>query len=97
MVENMFKITTVLISALLLMSGCTVFEEMQKDWINRNCNPNGAFNAGLTDGMSAGKMPNRYFADACPVDHEYLNSLYLKGFSKGLKSRPTEINVNNKS
>lgn len=76
------------------LSGCTLLEEMQKDWINQNCNPNSAYNAGLSDGMTSGKMPNRHFADYCPADHEYLNSLYLKGFSKGLKSRPTEVNVN---
>lgn len=71
-----------------------MLEEMEKDWIRRNCNPNSAYNAGLTDGMTQGTLPNRSYADRCPKDQDYLNSLYLDGFRKGLKARPTEININ---
>ena len=89
----MWKRLVLLCCAPLMITSCALLDQIEREWIEQNCNSNGAFNAGLRDGMQAGIDPRINFAANCPVNKDELNHLYLKGFAKGLKARPTEIKV----
>ena len=76
-----------------LLSGCVTLEEQRQQWLAENCNPQAAYTNGLTDGLKSGSMPNNY-GNSCMSNQASIGGSYLKGFTKGLESRPKEINVN---
>ena len=84
----------VLGACLMTLTGCAALEQMHEQWVRENCNPQAAFNNGLSDGLSPGAMPKRSYADSCPVNQPMLNEAYMRGFSQGLEKRPQQININ---
>lgn len=78
---------------LLSLSGCAALEQMHQDWLRENCNPPAAYNRGMTDGLTPGRMPDSY-AKSCPSNNAAINDAYMRGFTEGLRSRPQEININ---
>ena len=84
----------VLIVITLFLSSCATIEEWNKEWVQKNCNPAAAYNAGLTQGLTPNMTPASDFAGRCPVNNVAINGAYLKGYSEGIKSRPQEITIN---
>lgn len=89
----MIKSAVGIILAAWLLSGCSAIEQMKQDWIRENCNPSAAYNNGMRDGLSPGRMPERNYASWCYSDRSVINAAYMQGFSKGIKARPQEVNV----
>lgn len=79
-----------LILITFFLSSCATIEE----WIQKNCNPAAAYNAGLTRGLTPNTTPAADFAGNCPANNVAINGAYLKGYSEGIKSRPQEITIN---
>ena len=80
----------------ITLSGCVTLEEQRQQWLAENCNPQSAYTNGLTDGLRPGASPNNY-GNSCMMNQASIGGSYLKGFTKGLESRPKEINVNNQT
>lgn len=89
----MKKIIGLLIASLAL-SSCASFEQWHKEWLVKHCTVEAGYNSGLTDGLTAGKMPDQDYANQCSANNNAINHAYLSGFSEGMKSRPQEININ---
>lgn len=81
---------------LVTLSGCVTLEERRQQWLAENCNLSSAYSNGLTDGLQSSTMPNNY-GNSCPSNQAQISGVYLRGFTKGLESRPKEVNVNNQT
>lgn len=80
--------------ATLSISGCSMMEQMQRDYLIRHCNPNNAYAEGMTDGLTPDKMPDTNYAGECDTNKNELNQTYMTGFEKGLVSRPQHVDIN---
>lgn len=81
---------------LVTLTGCVTLAEQRQQWLAENCNLSAAYSNGLTDGLKSSTMPNNY-GNSCPTNQDQISGVYLRGFTKGLESRPKEVNVNNQT
>ncbi len=77
---------------LITLPGCATLEKMHERWLAENCNVTSAYSNGLTDGLKPDSTPNNY-GNSCPANQYEVGVAYLRGFTKGLESRPKEIHV----
>jgi len=76
--------------SICLLSGCAA---MQRDFVERSCNREGAFQKGYND-ATAGQEMNNAWTTGCPAESvEHVQSAYREGFLQARSERPRELHI----
>ena len=76
---------------LFILVGCAA---MQKDFLDRNCNFEGAYSLGSNDAQKAQPMNANGLAQCPDASKNKALRGYREGYNAFMASRPTQINVN---